>query len=151
MARKNCSTFLHIPFACAMRQAAYFEHFHLRLFQSPADCRSLNRPAKLTISGRTKISARLIGFLSWMPSSEVQRLSATYACPPANTPPVKSITTLLKVNLNFWWTVMAQASRMGYWAKLPSTSSSISFCLSLCDSGCYAMALFTSHILCRHR
>jgi hypothetical protein len=31
----------------------------------------------LIISGRTKISPRVICFFSWMPSSEVQRLNAT--------------------------------------------------------------------------
>ena len=50
------------------------------------------------ISGRMNISPRVISFLSRMPSRDRHRLSATYACPPANVPPVKSMITLLKVS-----------------------------------------------------
>ena len=93
--------------------------------------RLLKRWANPTISGRTNTSARLTGFFSCIPSSDVHRLSATYACPPANTPPVKSMTTLLKVSPWLLWTVMAHASRTGYWVKVPNSSSSICFFSSL--------------------
>ena len=92
---------------------------------------SLKRWAKLTISGRINTSAGEMRRFSWIPSSEVQRLRATYACPPANTPPVKSMITRLNVSPWLLCTVMAQASRMGYWVKVPSSSSSIFFSVSL--------------------
>ena len=59
---------------------------------------SLKLRAKAVTSGLTNTSLRKIGLLSVIPSSDVQRERATYVCPPANTPPAKSILTLLKVS-----------------------------------------------------
>ena len=110
----------------------YPYHFDkARLVVREMAVRLLKRSEKLTISGRTNTSARLMGFFSWMPSNEVQRLRATYACPPANTPPVKSMTTRLKVSPWLLCTVMAHARRTGYCVKVPSSSSSICFFSSL--------------------
>lgn len=91
------------------------------------------------------------GLFSCIPSSDVHRLSATYACPPANTPPVKSMTTRLKVSPWLLWTVMAHASRTGYWVKVPNSSSSICFFLRCICSGYSARTPVSHHIPCRRR
>ena len=113
--------------------------------------RLLKRWANPTISGRTNTSARLTGFFSCIPSSDVHRLSATYACPPANTPPVKSMTTRLKVSPWLLWTVMAHASRTGYWVKfLIPLPQSVFFLRCIC-SGYSARTPVSHHIPCRRR
>ena len=73
----------------------------------------LNCLEKLITSDFTNTSSRLMGSESVIPSSDVHRLSATYVCPPANTPPVKSMFTLRNVSPWLLCTVMAHASRMG--------------------------------------
>ena len=132
MARKNCSRNpSKFPWSNWLTASTYCTSACACFNAFSMAGRLLNLWAKLTISGRTNISPRVICFFSWMPSREVQRLKATYACPPANTPPVKSTTTRLKVRPWLLCMVIAHARRMGYWMNTPNSSSSIFFSLSL--------------------
>ncbi len=56
------------------------------------------------------------------PSSEVSLLRATYTWPGAKDAPA-SMTAFSNVRPWLLWMVIAQARRIGYWEKLPNSSS----------------------------
>ena len=93
-------------------------------------CWLLNPRAKSTIVGLTNMSDFVISCFSCMPSSDLHLDSATYACPPANIPPEKSMATLLNVNPWLLCIVIAHASLMGNCVNTPNSSSSIFFSFS---------------------
>lgn len=60
-----------------------------------------------------------------MPFNDVHLDKATYVWPPANTPPVRSIITLLNVRPWLLCIVIAHANLIGNCIKYPISSSSI--------------------------